>query len=398
MTSNQILDWLNERIGFETYQHLEDRSLIRIKPYFSHFLSEIKQKGIRVITVGGTNGKGETCYHMAEQLKHQKISFALFISPHVHCLSERFYMSPQPVTLQELWESFQEESELPLSYFEFLFYHFLKLALKRSISVLILEVGVGGRLDVVNLVDAHVMAITSISRDHQELLGSKLGDILKEKLGIARSGYPLYTALESHYLKTCVAQAQKEIQFKWHDVTSKNHYSLTNKEMAKALLTELKFSWSEELVPLHDFPGRSERLKIDHQNFLLVAPHNTGGLRHWITSNLQKKENIDLIVVAFSKRSWSDIKHMMKQWLYFRLHFSQKFSLMFTEFEHVKAFHPNAKEQKEIEKIIQSSGEGVSWTKEFSQVTQSIRQKKDIIISGSYYFVGYMSHALQQKN
>ena len=145
-----------------------------------------------------------------------------------------------PDLLGQFEKSYQEvkENNFTLSYYEFLFHVFLSLCVFKKVDVLILEVGLGGRLDAVNYLDPSLTAITSISRDHQEFLGNSFNLILREKLGIARPGIPLVTAFELKYLRGlattyCRQNLIPYIDMRHKELIPKNaNYSDQNRLMA----------------------------------------------------------------------------------------------------------------------------------------------------------------------
>lgn len=148
-----------------------------------------------VITVAGTNGKGSTVAVIESVLGALGVSVASFTSPHLFRYNERVRVDGRPVSDQELMEAFQEveeaRRETGLTYFEYGTLAALSLIARRGPAVAVLEVGMGGRLDAVNLIDADVAVITSIALDHQAWLGADRDAIGREKAGILRSGRPL---------------------------------------------------------------------------------------------------------------------------------------------------------------------------------------------------------------
>lgn len=147
-----------------------------------------------VITVSGTNGKGSTVA-FAESILHQAdISVGCYTSPHLFEYNERIRINQQAVSDQVLCEAFevidQARDGVPLTYFEFGTLAALVVFKRFNVDVAVLEVGLGGRLDAVNVIDADVAVITSIDIDHVDWLGSDIEVIGREKAGIMRSGKP----------------------------------------------------------------------------------------------------------------------------------------------------------------------------------------------------------------
>jgi dihydrofolate synthase/folylpolyglutamate synthase len=147
-----------------------------------------------VITVGGTNGKGSTVALLEGMLRAAGYRTGCYTSPHLLRYNERIRIDGEDVTDEALIASFERietaRGDIPQTYFEFGTLAALDLMARASLVVAILEVGLGGRLDAVNIVDADVAVITTVDLDHQDWLGSDRDSIGREKAGIARAGRP----------------------------------------------------------------------------------------------------------------------------------------------------------------------------------------------------------------
>ncbi|MBI1395358.1 MAG: bifunctional tetrahydrofolate synthase/dihydrofolate synthase [Betaproteobacteria bacterium] len=151
-----------------------------------------------VITVGGTNGKGSTCALLEAMLDHAGFSVGCYTSPHLLRYNERVRVSRKDVTDASLCEAFSAveaaRGDVPLTYFEFgslaAVWHFVH----RRVDVAVLEVGLGGRLDAVNVFDADCAVVTSVAIDHVDYLGPTREGIAREKAGIFRPGRPAIVA------------------------------------------------------------------------------------------------------------------------------------------------------------------------------------------------------------
>jgi len=150
--------------------------------------------GCPVITVAGTNGKGSTCAMLESILTHAGYRTAVFTSPHLVRFEERLRLKGESVDASKLIASFEvvekARGDLPLTYFEFTTLGILHCMTEEKPDVAILEVGLGGRLDAVNIIDTDCAVITSIDLDHMEYLGPDRESIGFEKAGILRSGKP----------------------------------------------------------------------------------------------------------------------------------------------------------------------------------------------------------------
>jgi dihydrofolate synthase/folylpolyglutamate synthase len=147
-----------------------------------------------VITVGGTNGKGSVVAHSDAFLRALGFSTGVFTSPHLVRYNERICVNGAEASDAELLDSFDRieaaRGTTTLTYFEFNALAALLVFVERRIDIAVLEVGLGGRLDAVNMLDADVGVVTSIGFDHRDWLGDTLEGIGREKAGIFRSGRP----------------------------------------------------------------------------------------------------------------------------------------------------------------------------------------------------------------
>ncbi len=152
-----------------------------------------------VITIAGTNGKGSSVALFEAMLAAGGYRTGSYSSPHLLRYNERIRLDGRPVSDAAIMDAFQAidqaRKELSLTYFEFGTLAALYLFAREKPEVVLLEVGLGGRLDAVNIVDADLALVTSIALDHQEWLGDDLEAIGREKAGIFRPGRPaVYSA------------------------------------------------------------------------------------------------------------------------------------------------------------------------------------------------------------
>ncbi len=148
----------------------------------------------KVVVVAGTNGKGSTIAVLERLLLNAGKSVGVYSSPHIHRYNERVRVNGELVDDKRLVESFEAveiaRDGTPLTYFEFGTLAALCCFEKEPLDVVLLEVGLGGRLDAVNIVDSDLSIITSVDIDHVEWLGDNRESIGFEKAGIFRQGMP----------------------------------------------------------------------------------------------------------------------------------------------------------------------------------------------------------------
>ncbi len=155
------------------------------------------QHRFRVCHVAGTNGKGSTAAMIHAVLSAQGHRVGLYTSPHLEAFTERIRVGKRPIAqaavaslVREVAETTRQAS-IALTFFEFVtvmaFLHFAR----REVDAAVVEVGLGGRLDATNVVRPSVCVVTTISRDHEHFLGTRIGDIAREKGGIIKPGVPV---------------------------------------------------------------------------------------------------------------------------------------------------------------------------------------------------------------
>jgi len=190
---NSLDSWLAhcERL----HPHTIDMGLERVQEV-------VKRLGLHfeacVITVAGTNGKGSTCAMLEACLLQAGYRTGVYTSPHLVHFQERCRIHGESVQPDDLLPHFAKVEvarcqgpEISLTYFEFTTLAILSLMAEANLDVAILEVGLGGRLDAVNVIDADCAVITSIDLDHTDLLGPDRESIGVEKAGIMRAGKPV---------------------------------------------------------------------------------------------------------------------------------------------------------------------------------------------------------------
>lgn len=373
---DQFETWMGESFGQEKFHP----GLDRLKTIFKDQQQFFKKNFAQVITIAGTNGKGETVHYLKEILKYNKKTFKAFTSPHILSISERFESDQGLISLDELNLFHQKlvSYKNQLTYFEYLFGLFVLWSMSQKIDYILLEVGLGGRLDAVNLFDADLVLLTSISRDHQEVLGSRLKDILREKYGVTRTGKTLISNLQSDYLKQTLKNWCQRDQIRLIEVDSKGKsFSVANYRLASKALEGLTIPAFIELKK------RSLVGKIAHSNCTLFGSHNIDGIRKLVQKLQDKTYNFDKTVLAFSKRSEQDIKIMIK--ILKSCHKTE--NILLTDFNHAKA------------SSLKNLAERLGIPYEQNWKSYLKKHKKDsILVTGSYYFIAQVHHFLKSSD
>ncbi|MEI7366887.1 bifunctional tetrahydrofolate synthase/dihydrofolate synthase [Pectobacterium sp. 1950-15] len=169
-----------------------DLGLERVKQVAEHL--HLLQPAPTVFTVAGTNGKGTTCCTLESILLAAGLRVGVYSSPHLVRYTERVRIQGKELPEAQHTQAFADieagRGAVSLTYFEFGTLSALQLFKQANLDVVILEVGLGGRLDATNIVDADVSVVTSIAIDHTDWLGNDRESIGREKAGIFRQGRP----------------------------------------------------------------------------------------------------------------------------------------------------------------------------------------------------------------
>lgn len=147
-----------------------------------------------VVVVAGTNGKGSVCAYLTQIYKQAGFKVGTLTSPHLLRYNERIAVNAEPVSDDTITASFERietaRGEISLTYFEFNALAAVDIFIREQVDVMILEVGLGGRLDAVNAFDGDCAVVTSVDLDHQAFLGDTVEQVGFEKAGVFRSGKP----------------------------------------------------------------------------------------------------------------------------------------------------------------------------------------------------------------
>ena len=198
-TFEEAVEYINETPRFTTKHTIEDTGS------FLHGLGD-PDRQLKIIHVAGTNGKGSVCAYLRSILEAAGHSVAIFTSPHLVDIRERFVYEKQMISRQDFlriflkvyesldWDTLEREAPEAYhpSYFEYLFFMAMLYFGEKKPDYCILETGLGGRLDATNSVFSKKLAvITRIGLDHVEYLGDTLAQIAEEKAGIMAAGTPV---------------------------------------------------------------------------------------------------------------------------------------------------------------------------------------------------------------
>lgn len=394
----EIMEFLTKNFGFEVFTPGLERTRAVYSPYIEYF----KQSGVKVITIAGTNGKGQTAHTLASLLGKQGRSYALWTSPHILSIRERFLYGVDgqcdEVSYEDLKSAMDEAflkfsnelSGVRVSFYEFLFLVFLLIAKKqKKLDYILLEVGLGGRLDAVNHFDADCACITSISRDHQAILGTRYDQILSEKIGVSRRGRALFTNFSLNYLNELTEAYCQGNGILWRPLEkswSQEHYFKANQRLAWEVFRHFEvssdFTFETGISHLPLYKGRREIMTFEGKSLIFIGAHNIDGVRKMIASYQEDQSLVfpESLLVSFSQRPLDEIEVMLRSLVDF---FGDRAQIELTSFNHPKAMD-EASIKKTCEKISKGMLDFVfDWKSEIRKTNS-----KTILVCGSYYFIG----------
>ena len=242
MNYTEAIDWLeNIPISFDSNYDGYELKLVNI----AKFLEQLgnPQNDLSLIHVGGTNGKGSTCHIISSILQEHGFKVGLFSSPHIYDFRERIKINSDYIDKDFILEFIKDNKNYiiknNLSFFETSFAIALCYFKKIKPEYVIIEVGLGGRLDATNIINPIISVITNIGFDHKKFLGNTLIQIANEKAGIIKSSTDtvigeydenLNKVFESHALEknSKIHYADQSVNFYKSDLQGFYQYSNIN--------------------------------------------------------------------------------------------------------------------------------------------------------------------------
>ena len=284
------------------------------------------QENLKMIHIGGTNGKGSTSNMLSSVLQEAGYKIGLYNSPHLIDFTERIKINGENCDKEFVYEFTQKLRKIPPeispSFFEFTTLMAFEYFYKKKVDYAIIEVGLGGRLDSTNIITPIVTAITNVALDHQEVLGNTIEEISVEKAGIIKSNIPVISGSEDPVVRDIIKAKALEKNAEFTDATTlkndfdsdlKGNYQQKNIKVVLALIKELQKSGllisekniTEGLLNVHRntrFIGRWFELS---QNPLIICDtaHNQAGLEEIFAqlNSIKKNKHIILGFVADKK-------------------------------------------------------------------------------------------------
>lgn len=387
--------WLLKNYGQEVMS--PDPGLERIRLTLGDLVEKINKK--KIITIAGTNGKGETTLRLSGLLKNK--THVVWTSPHVESVTERFRNENGTISYEALAVLIEnchqdlQSQTLKLSYYEFLFFVFCTWAQSQDSEYFLFEVGLGGRLDAVNVFNADLLLLPSIARDHQEFLGPRYDGILREKLALLRSGSTLISFLGLRYLQERAKTYSHTVGAEHRELDESYPHNNFNFSQRNHLLAHAAYSFLtgdmtpnglEDLSPL---PNRGEVINSGGR-IVLFGSHNVDGMRKLIqllhSDNYTfPKAPFSSVYVAFSKRDEQDLRVLLRM-----LKRAGIGEIRVTTFPHPKAMSAKAMESLCIQ-------EGLNFVRHIEEELKQIPLGETSLVTGSYYFLGHVKSFLRGR-
>ena len=318
-----------------------DLELQRIKPIYEQLIkSKIASK---VIVVGGTNGKGTTTEFLGQLLVSKHKTVGTFTSPHLFNFNERIKINGKSVSDESIIESFKliEESRgsTNLTYFDFSTLAALLIFNKSKVDYMVLEIGLGGRLDPVNIVDSDIAILTNVELDHQDWLGEDRESIGKEKADIFKLDKPViigqHEVPNSVHEKTLETKNQtfcvgKEFDYQVDDLNKKwtftfkgerqvsyadiklNSFSVSSISCALAAFCLLEEEISLDMDAVFNSLDLKGRCELIDNRYLLDVSHNESSARYLSSFIERNFEDRTVINAVFGVMEDKDVNAILE--------------------------------------------------------------------------------------
>lgn len=433
-TYQQAIRYLFDRTDYEGQGKLRYNVTTFDLDRMNKFLKAIgnPHKKIKTVHIAGTKGKGSTAAMLGKMIEANGYSVGLYTSPHVTTLHERITINSEMINnkmmlglmnrLHPIIEKFNAKDDSP-TFFEIMtaiaFMHFSD----KDVDLAIIETGLGGRLDSTNVVDPEVVGITSISIDHQNLLGKTLDSITKEKAGVIKKGIPVVTVFQEPEAmrvlkksaisqKAPLAVTGKDIDFSYRFESSREdgphtrlclttenshfehlrvplpgEHQAINCGLALAMMDSLKkqgyaFDDQKTIMGLSDvkLAGRMEMISADPR-ILVDAAHNAASVRALIQA-IGQHVPYDSMIMIFGCNNDKDVRGMLSELQY------GADKVIFTRSNSPKAVFPSDLAEMYTE-ICGKMCQTTLSLKEAIRMAGSAVSKEDLIcVAGSFYLVG----------
>lgn len=380
-----------------------------------------------VITVAGTNGKGTTVTYLRNILQQAGYKVGVYTSPHLNDYRERVTINGEWLTSELHSEAFaainSARQHTSLTYFEFGTLAALWLLKQQQVDVALLEVGLGGRLDAVNVVDADVTVVTSIGIDHISFLGDNREQIGREKAGIARADKPLICGDQQppHSIKQVASEIGAKLfqvgrQFSYKEHATSWHYHgiesnlmnlplpklpLMNAATALAAIEALPFAVSESAITTGlaqaQLDGRLQQQYYRDCDVVLDVAHNPQAA-DYVAGQLRKRVGKRPIYAVVGMLADKDYEQVLKsidaiaeRWFLATL--SEPRGCQAGVLASSQAIQQSDSEVNIYDSVEQAFQAAVTAATE----TQKSSENPLVFVMGSFYTVGRVNHVIRSE-
>jgi dihydrofolate synthase/folylpolyglutamate synthase len=390
-SDSTALDWLyatqqiGVKLGLENTQKLLSALVLPVA-------------GQKFIHVAGTNGKGSVCAFMHSILKAAQIPCGLFTSPHLIQFNERIQDQTRMIHPEELQQGLRRLRELVRSWEPHPTFFELTLALalwwfqQRKSEWVILETGLGGRLDSTNVLQPMASVITSIGMDHQQILGHTLKEIAMEKAGIIKPGVPVITIKQAPEAMEVLSRVARErgspltvvtTPLRGYELGLVGQHQIWNATMAVAALKAAGLRLTEPAIRAGlkqvQWPARFQFLDSEHR-VILDGAHNIDSAEQLVRTWQQKYPG-EKATLVFGAAADKDAKSLIRalQPIAARWHF--------TDFKSPRACQ--AKTLAEIQRSTYGYAVEIATHASVADALEAAQKHAQrVLISGSLYLAG----------
>lgn len=371
----------------EVIAYIESKMNKKSLEEYASILSKhgIKLKAKKIVHVTGTNGKGSTIHYLANFLMKKGYKVGTFTSPYLISYHDRFCINNTPISDQDLYDIVMRYYDIiedeKLSKFEIDVLIMMIYFSENDLDYALIEVGIGGLEDKTNVIDKDLAIITNIQRDHMPRLGNTLLDICKHKAGIIKENINVVIGIEEDDLVNYVAYICDKLHSNLYQVSIEDlnygdlplyqHKNISIAYKALEVLGEMIDVKDIDDVLMHTgWKGRFERFNINNHHIIIDGAHNLDGIEA-----LMKSLNGDYLVI-FSALRDKDYEHMVAR-------LEEKYEVYVSVFED---------ERKMTEEDLKQFKHSYS---NFNDALEaSMKQDKDIVITGSLHFISYVRKVL----
>ncbi|MCB2928522.1 bifunctional folylpolyglutamate synthase/dihydrofolate synthase [Streptococcus suis] len=394
-------NWLNTKQGQVFHYKME-------KIEYALELLGNPQFAVPVIHVAGTNGKGSTIAFMRQLFQTHGLRVGSFVSPHMVSVHDRICIDSQPISdhdfqhyLQKVYDLEQEVATRyePFRYFEVMVLIMFLYFEAQQPDVALVEVGIGGLLDTTNVVAPALSVITSIGMDHQDLLGSTLGEIAEQKAGIIKENVPVVlgplcpetTAICRHIAQdkqASVYQFGQEFTYKAGQFSNADlelselvlglagHHQEENADVALQTfllyMTNIQKDIQPQLIQQAlaqtSWPGRLE-LVAQEPKIYLDGAHNVPAIERLIEFIQVQEEPVTILFSALRRKDFQEMLELLDEKL-------PHTALVLTSFAYDGA-------------LSEENRQGRDYVENYRQFIEAWQSSKQgiLIVTGSLYFI-----------